>query len=366
MLTYSRGALIGLLAAVLAMALAGRGLWRPQAVVSWRGPAVILLANLALVFGILALSTSSLEQLRFSTQNDRSWYQASYISTVPPTMTAGRTRTIPVTVENRSPLTWNGSSPHTYGLSYHWLHLSRAVVQFANPITWLSSDLQPGGRQAVHARVQAPVTPGTYLLVWDTVWKGTTWFGPRTGIYPASRVRVIEPALHGGAPLPAGPAPPPDIANLPTSPALDRSQIWSVAVKMIKKHPLFGLGPQGVRMNYMVFTPPDPAAPARAAPPHAHDLALEMLADWGVIGGGLFAVLLAVLWWPLLRRVATGHVEHGWELAVVGAAAALLGHELVDYFLTKQAIFVMLWLLCGLAATMNRNVPGVQAKGPAN
>ena len=33
-------------------------------------------------------------------------------------------------------------------------------------------------------------------------------------------------------------------------------------------------------------------------------------------------------------------------------AAALLGHELVDYFLTKQAMFAVLWILGGLAATM--------------
>jgi O-antigen ligase len=139
---------------------------------------------------------------------------------------------------------------------------------------------------------------------------------------------------------------------LPTAPALDRSQIWTLAVRMIKKLPLFGVGPQGVRMNFTAFAASDPATRASKPPPHAHNLALEMLADWGMIGGVLFAALLAVLWWPLVRRVVRGNVDSSWELAVIGAAAALLGHELVDFFLTKQAIFVIFWLLCGLAATM--------------
>jgi hypothetical protein len=350
-LTYSRGAFLGLLAAGLAMAVAGWRRWRLRTAAAWRAPCIVA-ANLALVLGFFAISTSSLQLLRLSTQNDRAWYQAAYISTVPTTMAAGKERTIPVTVENRSPLTWNASRPHTYGLSYHWLYPSWKVVRFANHITWLSKNVRPDGRETVEARVKAPSAGGRYLLIWDMVWKGTTWFGPKTGDYPASPVRVFEPTTRGGGSGAIGRLAPPDITDLPTAPALDRSQIWALAVRMIERRPLFGVGPQGVRMNFAEFAASDPATRASRAPPHAHNLALEMLADWGVIGGVLFAALLTLLWWPILRRLARGDVERGWELAVIGAAAALLGHELVDFFLTKQAIFVFFWLLCGLAATM--------------
>jgi hypothetical protein len=356
-LTYSRGALLGLLAAGLAMVAAGRGGWRLHTAARWRWPVVVVAVNLALVLGFFAFSSSPIELLRFSTQNDRAWYQAAYVSTVPTTMVAGKTRTIAVTVENRSPLRWDASSPHTYGLSYHWLHPSWKVVRFANPITWLSSDLRPDDRQTVQARVTAPRRPGKYLLIWDMIWKSTTWFGPRTGLYQASPVRVIEPKALVGVSASSTRIPQPDITDLPTAPALDRAHIWAVAVTMIEKRPLFGLGPQGVRMNYAAFAPPDHSARVRNPPPHAHNLALEMLADWGIIGSGLFAGLLVALWWPLLQRVRRGHVESRWELAVVGVAAALVGHEFVDYFLTKQAIFAVLWLLCGLAATMSRIAP---------
>jgi hypothetical protein len=353
-LTYSRGALLGLGAAGLAMVAAGRGGWHMRTLTRWRRPGVVMAVNLALVVGFFTFSSSGIEALRLSTQNDRAWYQAAYISTVPTTMVAGKARTIPVTIENRSPLLWNGSSPHTYGLGYHWLHPSWKVVQFANPITWLSSDLPPGGRRTVQARVSAPRIPGRYLLIWDMVWKGTTWFAPRTGLYQASPVRVIEPNGPAGVSGPVARASPPDITDLPTAPALDRAHIWDVAGSMIEQHPLFGLGPQAVRMNFVAYAPP--AVRASKPPPHAHDVALELLADWGVIGGGLFAALLVVLWWPLLLRVGRGRVEARWELAVIGVAAALVGHELVDYFLTKQGIFAILWLACGLAATMSGKV----------
>lgn len=267
-------------------------------------------------------------------------------------MVTGTTRIIPVTVENRGPLTWTASRPHTYGLSYHWLLQSWKVVRFANTITWLSSNLAPGGRHTVQARVTAPRAPGRYLLVWDMVWEGTTWFGPRTGTYPFSPVRVITSASH-----PISRNPQPDIPHLPTATALTREQIWAVTEKMIERRPFFGVGPQGVRVNYADFAPHGQRRQAGKPPPHAHDLWLEMLADWGVVGGGLFFAFLAVLWWPLMQRVWRGRVETAWQLAVIGSAAAFLSHQLVDYFLNKQSIVIALWLLCGLAATMIAGVP---------
>jgi hypothetical protein len=75
-LTYSRGALLGLLAAGLAMAIAGWRRLRLRTAAAWRAPAVVA-ANLAVVLGVFASSTSSLQLLRLSTQNDRAWYQTA-------------------------------------------------------------------------------------------------------------------------------------------------------------------------------------------------------------------------------------------------------------------------------------------------
>lgn len=70
LLTYSRGALLGLVAAALAMALATRKEWRSLATVHARRLTVVV-ANLMLVVAWFATSSSTVERLRFSTQNDR-------------------------------------------------------------------------------------------------------------------------------------------------------------------------------------------------------------------------------------------------------------------------------------------------------
>ena len=40
-----------------------------------------------------------------------------------------------------------------------------------------------------------------------------------------------------------------------------------------------------------------------------------------------------------------------WQVATIGALAAFLGHGLVDYILEAHSIFILFWMLCGLAAT---------------
>ena len=246
---------------------------------------------------------------------------------------------------------WNASSPHTYGLGYHWLYPSNKVEQFTNPITWLSADVPPGTRRIVRARVTAPATPGRYLLIWDMIWKGTTWFAPKTGNYQMRPVTVIEPRGRICIPTRSSTCSPPDIASLPTAPALDRRQIWPVAIKMIEQHPLFGEGSQGVRMNYPAFCS-FARGQASKSPPHAHDLAFEILADWGASA----ADYLPRCWscsGGRLSAVCHGDVTSAWQLAVIGMVAALLGHDLVDYFSPNRPLSpAVLWLLCGLAAVM--------------
>ncbi len=357
LLTYTRGALLGIGASALFMILASRKLWNSGAVrTAWLPPAITV-ANLVIVASVLALATSSIELLRFTSQNDSAWYQAGYVSKLPGTMPTGRATFVPVTVINRSPLTWDAASPHSYGLSYHWLLPSRSVVRFANPITWLTAKLPPGGRETVRAAVFPPDAPGKYLLVWDLTWKGTTWFGPKTDVYTSIPIVVTRAGIGAGNSASSPSLPPPDTAILPNNRPLDRSQIWSVAWRMIASRPAFGEGPEGVRMNYDSFTSTTPNQASSPAPSHAHNLVLEIAADWGLLGLLLWVALVGVLWWPLVLSIWRGRVNSLWQLAVIGALAAFLAHGTVDYFLSTQAIFVMIWLLSALAASQVEWVP---------
>jgi hypothetical protein len=363
LLTYSRGALLGLVSAGIAMALAGRSGWRHRTPVPprWR---ILVAVNLALICGAFVLSSPSTALVRISDQTDLPLYQATYASAVPATLSAGQTQAIPVSVENASPLVWNLSTPHAYGVSYHWLYPSWKVERFTNTITWLPFDLSPGERRTVKVRVTAPPSPGKFLLVWDITWKGTTWFAPKTGIYRASPVRVIKQRTTRASSGPTHQDSLPDMTYLPTAQTLPRQQIWAAAITMIEQHPLFGVASQGFRLNYKSVVPPIRTDRASKPPPHAHDLALEVTADWGIIGGATFAAMLVALCSPLLRRIIRGDATRPWELAVIGAIAALIGHQLVDYFLVKEAMFAALWILCGLAATMRYEVFDSASKTP--
>jgi hypothetical protein len=354
-LTYSRGGMLGLTAAIIAMALASRGVWRWEHLARRREWILGITTNLVLVIGAFALSSWSIELLRVTTQADRSWYNAAYVGSVPGTMRANQARAIRVRVENLSPLTWTVSSPHAYGLSYHWLYPSRRIARFRTTMTWLSRGVPPGGTATVLVRVQSPERSGRYLLVWDLLWHDTTWFGLKTGAYRAVSVRIL-----GGQPheerhaMPQSPeqADPP-FRYLPTSQALDRAQIWTASLAIIERQPFFGAGLDAVRNKFAMVAKLDPAVHGGSPPAHAHNLVLELLADWGLVGGGLFLGWLVAAWWPLVARVRSGNVRATWQIAAIGAAAALLGHELVDYFLETQVILVALWLISGLAAMMD-------------
>jgi O-antigen ligase len=136
----------------------------------------------------------------------------------------------------------------------------------------------------------------------------------------------------------------PTTVNLPP-----RNQLWAAAKAMIKAHPLLGVGPDGYRLSYGAYIrPPLRTWDTRVT---ANNLFLEMFADLGIVGGGLFLAFLAVVMWPVIVALWRGSVTALWQVALVGAVAVLMGHGLVDQVLAPHAMFFLFWILCGLAAT---------------
>jgi hypothetical protein len=118
---------------------------------------------------------------------------------------------------------------------------------------------------------------------------------------------------------------------------------------MVATHPLFGIGPSGFRLNYGAFLVPRQQDFDKRI--LANSLPLEIFADLGLLGGGLFWAFFASMMWTLLVDLWDGQVVVWWQIALIGSIAAFLGHGLVDYILISNAIFFLFWLLCGLATT---------------
>jgi hypothetical protein len=365
LLTYSRGGLLGLAAAlaVIAWSTFMRGRYEGFTTTSahrlkvdsegpgqapplrWL-PVIVAGANLILVIALFAARTWDADTLRLSTINDANWYQAAYISHLPATMRAGSLSAVPVTIENRGPLPWRASTRGAYALSYHWLFPSRRVARFDTTLTPLTNDVGAGARLTVLAHVRAPGTPGQYLLVWDTVWHDSTWFGGKTGQYrflpvhilPSPGNRRMGSSFRGGPPQPR---------YLPRSVAVTRTRVWEAAITLIRRYPVLGLGPGGFHTGFPTVAG-DQGLPA---PPHAHNLLLEMTADFGVLGGLLFLVLGLALWRPVLALLVSRRPANSWQIATLGAMGAFAAHGMVDDFMGTRSILVAIWLLAGLAAT---------------
>jgi hypothetical protein len=354
LLTYSRGALLGLVegAAVAALAPPGRLLVTRAREKRWWVGGVA--ANLLFVAGLSVLWSPSLVFLRWTTDSDRGWYSASYDGPFPPTIRAAQRITVPVNVSNQGRLTWSPGGAHPYYLSYHWLYPSGQVAVFTGLRSSLPADVPPGHIQTDFARVQAPAGAGRYLLVWDMVQQGITWLSLKSGRYQTQSVSVVGSALGGGHSLTgsstSGPA---TLAVPPDAPG--REKLWAAALRMVAAHPFFGVGPDGFRLNYGRYLhPPRKNWNMRIL---ANSLPLEIFADLGLVGAALFFALFAVMVGTLTRNLWKGRVVVWWQVALIGSIAAFLGHGLVDYMLFSNAILFLFWLLCGLATTAGESQP---------
>jgi hypothetical protein len=344
LLAYSRGAFLGLgMAAVAIGVLLLRQRSRGRLRVG--GTRLLLIGVIVLVpVGLLVAHQRTIYALRLSTDSDKSWYQVGYQSSLPPRIRAGQTVTATVRITNRSPLAWRPSATSSYALSYHWLAWKHRVTAFATNIVTIRRPLVPGETTAVTIPVRAPSTPGRYHLLWDIVWDGATWFGLKTGQFHATSEHVLPPAM-------TGPSFPPSrygaIARLPVAQPVERPVIWRLAVQTFLGSPLLGGGLQTFRTAALQR---GLTGGAPRPPPTAHNVYLELLDDWGILGAALFCALVCALWWPLLSRRGDRHARSPMQFAALGAGVAYLAHGTVDCFLGVTSISILMWVVSGVAA----------------
>jgi phosphoglycerol transferase MdoB-like AlkP superfamily enzyme len=92
---------------------------------------------------------------------------------MPATLEAGSITTVPIVLANDGPLSW--CTADDFAISYHWLDADREVVIWDGRRTSLPETVAPGGSIELGATVEAPRSPGNYLLLWDVVQEGVQW-----------------------------------------------------------------------------------------------------------------------------------------------------------------------------------------------
>ena len=94
--------------------------------------------------------------------------------------TPGSSMTFTVTARNPTPYTW---PPHVealgVGIGNHWLSARGVEIQRDDGRSYLRTDVASGQAASLDLVVNAPATPGRYLLEFDMVHEGVTWFAQK-------------------------------------------------------------------------------------------------------------------------------------------------------------------------------------------
>ena len=339
--TYSRGAVVALAvaltvaAAVLAAADGAQASAKGRAILA---PAVAL-GVLAVVGGAFAFG-GEVFQLRLASEGVGDWYGARYEPEAAAlSLAPGGATTTAVRVTNTGRKAWTREGQ--FHLSYHWYDVERRLAMDGGR-TALPRTLDSGQSVVLMPEVRAPRTSGEYLLLWDMVQEHTSWFSGQ-GVRPAVvRVTVGDPPpavrAVSAPPLPAG------LAWRP-----GRGELWTLAGRMWRAHPLLGVGPDRFRHLYGPWAGQtwwDDRV-------YANNLFLEVAATAGTIAAALLAATLIV---GLGRAWGARTDEEA--LAEAAAAASLLAfvavHGVVDYVLAFTGHYLVLGFAVGTASARGR------------
>ena len=138
---------------------------------------------------------------------------------------------------------------------------------------------------------------------------------------------------------------------------------WAVGVRVVEHHPVLGVGPEGYRV---VFPQVVPASYVRrhgtaVVPDRAHNGILDVAAEGGILAGGLYAALLAmvvVVAWRALRSR---------DPLTLALACAVVAYVVQQQFLFPLSeLDPLFWVVAGmlLAVTSSERAPGAQLRLP--
>lgn len=136
----------------------------------------------------------------------------------------------------------------------------------------------------------------------------------------------------------------------------DRLMVWHAAIGMIQDHPLIGVGANTFIKRYTVYqAPEDPYTRHNA--PYAHSMYLQLAAELGLIGLGIFLIALGRLWgmWRATRIKASQSDVFAVMRSGLGAGmVAYLVLGLLESSLFYSRAAMVFWLMAGAIAAAER------------
>jgi hypothetical protein len=121
--------------------------------------------------------------------------RVEFVSVAAPSrMQAGQRYAARVTIRNTGTATW---TPDVFRLSYHWAAPDGTPVIRDGERTGLPRTVAPDREIALCATILAPPDAGTYLLQWDLVQEGVTWFSAANPQNSAVQQVSVSPAVGG-------------------------------------------------------------------------------------------------------------------------------------------------------------------------
>ena len=118
-------------------------------------------------------------------------YNAAYYPTDVPTMTAGSTVDVPITVVNTGRNTWYNDQ---FNIAYHWVNNATGeTIIFDGNRGTLPKNVGPRGDYATAVvKVSVPPNSGSYTLKWDMVHEWVTWFSQQ-GVPTLDKTVTVSP-----------------------------------------------------------------------------------------------------------------------------------------------------------------------------
>lgn len=123
-----------------------------------------------------------------------------------------------------------------------------------------------------------------------------------------------------------------------------REAIWSVTLRMLRDHPVFGAGISGYQTVMKHYRTPN-----LHPEPYAHNIFLTTWSEVGLIGLAAFAAILFALLWRAARNFGSAHDLYRPLLwGIFGAWVVFIVHGLVDSPYWKNDLSLEFWILAAV------------------